>query len=337
MFLSIILPIYNSEKYLKRCLQSLQKQGFSAEQYEIIMVNDGSTDGSGELIETFAQSHQNVIAKHQANQGVGAARNAGLDMARGKYIYFIDPDDYLAEDSLFFLTNICDSQNLEILEFDFVETEQLDLSKTNFPDISEMGIIQDGISHLGQRQFKSYVWSYIFDADFLKKSGIRFIEGKWMEDAIFCAEILMKSKAVSRIPLRAYRYVQVSGSAMHNREEGHNIKIMNDLLNAADRFSFLIDELQNEGKTLAANKLIVRQQSFSFFLLVRALRSKLPLKSIYSYMEKLTAARAFPLTSFISDSYNKWSYRILVFFFNGKGRFRVLFYIYRGAKSLLRR
>lgn len=96
MKLSIIVPIYNVEKYLKKCLDSILSQTFS--DFELILIDDGSPDKCGQIIDEYAQKDKRIIAIHQKNQGVSAARNAGLRVSKGKYVGFIDPDDYIDAD-----------------------------------------------------------------------------------------------------------------------------------------------------------------------------------------------------------------------------------------------
>ena len=96
MFLSIIIPVYNVEAYLGDCLDSCAEQGLDADAYEIICVDDGSTDSSGEIIDEYAGRVPGMVAVHRKNGGVSAARNTGIEQARGEYIWFADPDDFLS-------------------------------------------------------------------------------------------------------------------------------------------------------------------------------------------------------------------------------------------------
>lgn len=93
MELSIIVPIYNVEKYLPKCIESILAQTFT--DFELILVDDGSPDGCGKIIDDYAKTDSRIVVIHQKNQGVSAARNVGLRIAKGKYIGFVDPDDYI--------------------------------------------------------------------------------------------------------------------------------------------------------------------------------------------------------------------------------------------------
>ncbi len=95
--LSVVVPCYNVEGYLSRCLSSLVHQDIDGSAYEVIAIDDGSTDSTGEICDRYAKEYPQVKVVHQANRGVGAARNAGLDLARGKYLLFVDADDFMVE------------------------------------------------------------------------------------------------------------------------------------------------------------------------------------------------------------------------------------------------
>lgn len=115
IFLSYIVPCYNVEKYLPRCIESLKKQFIPGFGIEIIMVNDGSSDNSLALLQEFAESDSRVVVINQANQGVSASRNAGLQVAKGKYVFFLDSDDWLIEDASQILYEVCNSDQPDII------------------------------------------------------------------------------------------------------------------------------------------------------------------------------------------------------------------------------
>ena len=99
---SILVPVYNVEDYLERCLDSLLQQSLT--QIEIVCVNDGSTDKSAEILEEYAKKDNRIVVVHKKNGGLPSARNAGLDVAKGKYVGFVDSDDYVDKDMFFKFT-----------------------------------------------------------------------------------------------------------------------------------------------------------------------------------------------------------------------------------------
>ncbi len=100
MKLSILIPLYNKEKYIERCLKSLLDQDISPSEYEIIIVDDGSKDSSAQIVENYAEKNANIHLISQQNQGPSVARNRCLEAAKGNYLYFLDADDYLATNVL---------------------------------------------------------------------------------------------------------------------------------------------------------------------------------------------------------------------------------------------
>lgn len=135
MFLSFIIPVYNTEEYLDECLQSLLNQDIPAEEYEIVCVNDGSTDGSPEILRRYEREYGNVTVIDQENGGVCRARNAGLQAARGEYIWYIDADDLIRENCLAMLWQVVKSKSpdrLVIDHFEYIpEAEDADNMRTN--------------------------------------------------------------------------------------------------------------------------------------------------------------------------------------------------------------
>ena len=113
--ISVIVPIYNVAEYLEECLSSLENQTFL--DFEVIMVNDGSEDGSAEIAGRFERRNSHFVLINRENGGLSAARNTGLAAARGKYVYFLDSDDFLANDALETLYSYSEKKNLDVLKF----------------------------------------------------------------------------------------------------------------------------------------------------------------------------------------------------------------------------
>ena len=112
--LSIIVPVYNAEKYLQRCVDSLLAQDLNPEEYEIILVDDGSKDDSARICDEYSEEYSHIKTIHKANGGVSSARNAALDVVRGEYICFVDSDDWIKKASFASIISICEEKNLDI-------------------------------------------------------------------------------------------------------------------------------------------------------------------------------------------------------------------------------
>lgn len=120
--ISIIIPVYNVENYLRECLESVLSQDFN--DYEIILVDDGSTDNSGIICDDYSKIHSNITVEHKMNGGLSDARNAGLLLAKGKYVLFVDSDDYIGKSSLREISN-CVSKTAETIDIVFLEAKKV--------------------------------------------------------------------------------------------------------------------------------------------------------------------------------------------------------------------
>lgn len=329
MRLSIIIPVYNVENHIAGCLQSLLTQGLKTNEFEIIIINDGSTDNSIGIAKQFQLNNSNIFIFNKENGGVGSARNYGLDVSRGTYIYFIDPDDYLASNTFNSILNCIENSDLEVLTFLSKGTDETDLYKSATSINKEMRVSKNsGKDHIANGKYKNEVWWYIIKKEFLDKIGLRFIEGRWMEDAIFTANLLVKAKAVGHLSVDAHRHVRVKGSAMTSKEPDHYLKVIYDNANAALMFKPLIESIEeNEVNRACLKRLKTRQQSFVFFLMVRMLKSTIKLKETKKIIASMHEIKAYPLNSFLGKDYNGFIYTLLVRLFNIKSIYYLLFLI----------
>jgi glycosyltransferase involved in cell wall biosynthesis len=330
MKLSIIVPVYNVEKYICRCLDSLLNQDIKVDDYEILIINDGSKDSSLSLAEQYEQKCTHVHIHHQENGGVGSARNKGISLAKGEYIYFIDPDDYLASNVLKLIINNCTENELDVLTFLSTRTYNSDL-KESISNKDQTFVINktNGIDYIGDVGYKNEIWWYVIRKEFLTKTRIKFIEGRWMEDVIFTATLFLKVKAMAQLPIDVHRHVITIDSAMTSKEPKHYNKVIYDLENAAIEFKSLIKNINNINQINIAcvNRLKSRQQSLVFFMMIRMIKSTLKLKDIKKVMINMSKINAYPLNSFLGNDFNGFIYYILVKLFNNKHIYYALFFI----------
>lgn len=292
MILSIIIPLYNKEKYLEYCLKSLLAQDLSLEEYEIVIIDDGSKDSSGIIAKKFADKHTNIHLFIQQNKGVSATRNRGLELANGEFVYFLDADDYLASDALLELTNIAMKNKLEILGFhSSAVSDHTYTASTNINPNNNSVEVMDGISFIGEKGCKSEVWWYIIKKSFLLDTGIRFVEGRIAEDAIFTTNIFLKANRVTKVNLDVHRFVKVENSLQTATGYEHTVKYVDDLV-------FAIEEIQLEVKIVdprhkyykqAVMKLKRKQQAIVFGIFIKVF--KCPSYEISRLNEKLAVLK----------------------------------------------
>lgn len=117
--LSVVIPVYNAQQYLNRCLTSVLNQDFEKGQLEVVCVNDGSTDGSGEWLDIYSSQHPEVKVIHKENGGISSARNCGMEAMSGRYFEFVDADDELIPHSIFDIVNTMIMEQCEVSQFDY--------------------------------------------------------------------------------------------------------------------------------------------------------------------------------------------------------------------------
>lgn len=225
--LSIILPIYNVEKYIRECLLSIFRQGLSEDDYEVILVNDGTPDDSIKVVGDIINQHNNIVVVNQENLGVSEARNAGLAISKGEYIYFMDPDDLLVDDALSVLLPKILSSSSDILMANYCRFNDGE----NYSNLQHIQQQYSGREKTGEQAFledlnpyECYIWLMIFKRDFLLKNHITF-KPFWYEDTLFCQECFIKAKTVIKTDYRLYVYRLRSGSFTSSM----NLKKMLDL------------------------------------------------------------------------------------------------------------
>lgn len=205
--LSIIVPIYNVEKYLPQCLNSLIEQDFSS--LEIILVNDGSTDSSGEICEYYSKLDNRILTIHQSNQGLSAARNKGLSIATGKYVGFVDGDDYIDKNMYKIMYSYIKRYNVDIVTCNFYhlyDSGKIIKDKTDMSNKIYSGTKNVVIEMLNDKVIRNFVWSKLYKREIFYK--IRFEENKIYEDILISLPIVEQVNNILYIqnPLYYYRH-----------------------------------------------------------------------------------------------------------------------------------
>lgn len=227
MRFSIIVPVYNVAEYLPQCVSSLLEQACG--DYEIILVDDGSTDGSGMLCEGYASADPGLVRViHQKNGGLGAARNTGLEAARGDYLLFVDSDDYLTEDALACLSRHIDETACDMYTFGFsyLRDQQLTPGEGNSLEGEQPFSLQDHPELLLATPSACLrVWRRALFAD----PEIRFPGRVWYEDLRTTPKALFACGRIQALPERLYVYRIREGSIMHNPNLRRNLEILEAL------------------------------------------------------------------------------------------------------------
>ena len=241
--LSIVVPIYNVEQYLRKCVDSLLAQDMPSSEYEIILVDDGSPDNCPTICDQYAAEYVNIRVVHRKNGGLSAARNSGIEIAKGKYIMFVDPDDYIEPNVLDGLLAQMERDNLDVLryrlqyvnpQYEVYNPYKSDPFKGN--DYSE--IPTDGVTFLNSRMSTAcYAWAFVIKRELL--DGCLFTPGIYFEDTDWTPRMLCKAKRVASTNTIVYNYLQREGSITNAVNHSKQKKVLDDKMR-------LIGEMQRQ-------------------------------------------------------------------------------------------
>lgn len=238
--ISVVIPIYNVEKYLEQCIKSVINQTYR--DLEIILVDDGSTDRSGDICDYYKTQDNRITVIHKENGGLSSARNVGIDLANGKYICFIDSDDFV------------DLSMLEIMEkemkrADVVICGKEDIWKESIESVNREEEVNENICMMtGENAFEHFLledkegyvvaWNKLYHTDDFKKNSIRYPEGKIHEDCFTTYKLLLNAKKVAFVNMPLYKYRHREGSIMYNKNLTKDLSIIeaySEIMTLVDR------------------------------------------------------------------------------------------------------
>ena len=207
MKVSIIVPVYNVEQYLRECLKSLINQ--TEKDIEIILVDDGSTDKSGDICDEYAKRDRRISVIHQKNQGQSAARNKGLEISCGEYVMFVDSDDYIVADACKTLYLVAISHNADIVSADILN-EKDKIKNPDFRKINNENTLVSTCEFLREKietmTYDIVPWLYFVKREFINKSKLRFLEGYFYEDQLWTLQLLSSHANIVKIRYPFYYY-----------------------------------------------------------------------------------------------------------------------------------
>lgn len=219
--MSIIIPVYNAEKYLEKCINSILDQTYT--NYEVILVNDGSVDNSKEIIERFKKEDKRIVSIHKKNGGVSSARNAGLSIAVGEFVFFIDADDYLESDYIEYfynLINYCEGLDMAMNynKFSIHNQKQVKEEKVELLDSEKV------MEYIYTGKINVAVWNKIYRRSFLEKNHISFNKDIWYgEGMLFNMLCLQYTNQVAVGNKCVYHQVYNYSSAMREFKLDSNL------------------------------------------------------------------------------------------------------------------
>lgn len=277
MLISIIVPVYNAEKFIIKCLNSIKNQTYK--NIEVVLINDGSTDKSGNICDEYCKTDSRFRVIHKENGGVSSARNLGLSMMSGDYVSFIDPDDWIEEDMIENLYKLTQNYNSEISICGYYKEENgKQINKIENPNISTYSKYEALNEILNQNGFKGFLWNKIFST--------KLIEGKiiFNEDIHFCEDLLF----VCQCMLNATKIVYDTKPYYHYIIHDNNICKSNYSIKkttSLDAIEKIIELLEGQDK-VEVNKFKNYYINMNISLLMNYLKENQSDKYTYNKLKK---------------------------------------------------
>lgn len=237
MELSIIVPVYNVEQYLEKCIKSLVNQTLDNLSYEIIIVNDGSPDNSQEIIDKYSSKYSNIVALKKENGGLSDARNYGLDHAKGEYVAFVDSDDYVDVHMYKTMLNKAKERKFDMVVCDFKEI----YSDHEVQGTSRVkkDLLNSNEVRAAMLDFYPCAWNKIYKRELF--ANIRYKKGVWFEDVECLYRLLPIVNSVGVVKKTFYYYLQRSGSISKVADPRifHCVENWNGLLEYYDKNGYM--------------------------------------------------------------------------------------------------
>ena len=293
--ISIIVPIFNSEKYLSTCLESLLQQGLTEDEYEILLVNDGSTDNSLNICREYETNHTNIIVYSQENHGVSSARNKGLNQAKGEWVMFVDSDDFVCKNSFqYLLQNYC-SDDYDGIRFGtrIMSDALVDKNQECDGEVKFLGSGYDFIKNYG---LETFCITWMYRRSFLLTKKLSFSAYKIGEDFFFISKFLLNNPRICSTSSTVYQYLIHPGSATTLRDKSHarrcaydHLEVNKSLIDTLDKF-----DLMNKDKELY-DKCISTIQEKMPLIFSRLLSSDVTIEEFKNIIKEQVSLGVIPL------------------------------------------
>ncbi len=280
VFFTIIVPIYNVAQYLEKCIKSILQQ--EKADFEVILVNDGSTDGSEKICMAFSLDPR-VIVLQKENGGLSDARNYAHRYINGKYVLYLDADDYIESKTFLYESKkiLQDMSDIDMLIFGYKKYfEEKDIFKVYLPNIKEKVVVCNFSDAIEKGYYILSAWGKVIKADYIKK-GLEFEKGVLCEDMLWCVELALKVKKIVIRKDASYIYCQRNNSISKITTEKKIVDIENNIIN-----SISLVQKYNKNRIKKEQIYCFIAQYYSMYIICLSLMPKKEQKTHYVFMEK---------------------------------------------------
>lgn len=308
MLISFIIPVYNACHCLTDCVLSLLNQHLEATSFEIIIVNDGSTDGTNDVIHELKTKNPSIRVFSQANKGPSEARNVGISAANGDYLCFVDADDILAPGGVSSLLLFCTGK-YDLIRF-WSELVHPGTEPNVIPSDGHVLFQGDGYEYLRKYGLETFCWCYLYRRSFLLENKLRFQPGIIGEDFAFMYDVMMARPTIISLASRIYQYNIVPNSISTKRSPEHSRRWVRDLKDTMKRICLGLDPFR-EKDPLLYQKCRESLDAKMVSLLSRILSAKYAVTEYKSLLKELTSYGLLPLSSPQTSKREEWAKRFL--------------------------
>lgn len=297
---SIIIPIYNSEKYLIPCLKSVSNQTYK--NLEIILIDDGSTDNSYKICQEYSFKDKRIKLVHKQNEGVSLARNCGLELSSGEYIIFVDSDDYIEPE----LVEICIKQQIttraNLITFGYYHGKNCFIENKKGGEISQIDFAKKIEGY--KSSILGFLWNKVFLADIIKSNSLQFkADAALCEDDLFCHEYLAHCTKIWYIPQALYHY------EIHE-DSFTNAKITSKIFSVFNVYKIIIDFCKKQYNDEVLNNLVMANYYSHYILNLRRILKELTAeeRTDYKYIYEFVKNN---ISNILKNKYLKFRRKIL--------------------------
>lgn len=318
--ISVVIPMYNVEKYIEKCIDSVYKQNIAEDEFEIILIDDESPDASLAIAKEVTKNRSNVVFISQKNKGLGGARNTGIQNANGEYLLFLDSDDGLLPNVLKKLIAIATTEDLDILEFAAQGINEKGEVLYQIANTSQ--VYQSGYEYYNKVRYMNSACNKLYKRTFLLENELFFLEKIYIEDFEFNTRALAAVNRIRATDKLISQFLQSENSITRNTDEAKKKKMVADIILVIKKTNYLY-------KTLP----LTNEMSFFYMerlnflvatLFYQLIKNKATYKEVIELKKLLQKEEVFYVNHTIFDFKknllrvvllkNLWLYKTLVFF-----------------------
>lgn len=304
MIISYVLPCFNVEKYIVKCLDSIYNQEIDRDLFEVICINDGSRDGTERLLSEYAKTHNNLVFQTIENSGQSIARNIGARLAKGKYVFFVDSDDYITENSMKSVMECIADTRADLVFFDWYRVDEENCNPSCRFSSYEKGKheVIDGRKYFNRYFPGNGAWQFVIKRQFLIDNRLSFIPKRYFEDGMFVLDCIRLAQTCVKCDSDVYRYIKRSNSTTTLASYKHLKKVNDDFLFTILYFhDALKKDIQGGYDEKYIERLTDRRNSYTFHLQTRMVRYGVTKNELNYIVNKLKENGCYPYKTIKAD------------------------------------